>query len=104
MTISGIVIDTSGEPIPGALVHDGSNGITTASNGRFELQSSSSNITAEMVGFEGITRPASPFMEFRLDPDENSILSGVEIVAQVKQVGVELLVIVLLIILLFMYL
>lgn len=104
MTINGIVIDTNGEPIPGALVHDGSNGITTASNGTFELQSSSSNITAEMVGFEGVTRPAAPYMEFRLAPDENSILSTVEIVAQAKQVGIELLVIVLLILLLFMYL
>lgn len=82
MTITGVVYSIDGSTIPGALVHDGRNGITTAEDGSFELQSEEgATITAVMVGFEQVNQTAQPYMEFTLPDSANSSLNAVEIIA-----------------------
>jgi hypothetical protein len=81
MIIRGRVIDTSGLGIPGALVHDGRNGITANDDGTFEFESTEQFISAVMVGFEEVQKPAAPHIEFMLIESDNSMLNAVEIIA-----------------------
>lgn len=81
MIITGRVIDTTGVGIPGALVHDGFNGIQTANDGSFEFESDQQFINAVMVGFIEQTKPAAPSIEFMLIDSANSMLNAVEIIA-----------------------
>lgn len=81
MIIQGRVYAQDGSTIPGALVHDGSNAITTDDNGFFELESNAEAITAVMVGFEQQTLPVGPVVDFNLRESSNSSLNAVEIIA-----------------------